>query len=80
MGITRPGDMSGGISTLAGIGVGQDKTAIHDDPARVVKMPGQRLGVDEGGKYHGYKIQDSGNHLKRREQRLIKPCNLYRDS
>jgi hypothetical protein len=66
MGITRPGNMSGSISTLAGSRIGQDKTTIHDDPARVVNMPGQRLGVDESGKNHGYKIQDSGILLKRR--------------
>ena len=73
MGITRPGDMSGGICALAGTGIGQDKTAIHDDPARVVNMPGQRRGVNEGGKNHGYKIQDSGAHMKRRAARLINP-------
>jgi hypothetical protein len=72
--------MSDGMSALAGVGIGQDKTAIHNDPARVVKMPGQRLGVGECGKNHGYKIQDSGMHLKRRETRLIQPRNLYRDS
>ena len=49
MGITRAGNMPGGIGAPPRLRVAQDEAAVHDHPARVVEMPGQGFGVDESG-------------------------------
>jgi hypothetical protein len=49
MGVARAGNMPGGIGAPPRFRIGQDETAVHDHPARVVEMPGQGFGIDESG-------------------------------
>src|ERR1044071_5940478 len=45
----RPGNVSGAIRSLAGVDVGELVPAIDDREARIVEMPGEDLGGDQGG-------------------------------
>ena len=55
--VARARDMTGIVGAPASLGISEHEAAIHDDPTRIGEMPRERVGVDEGGKIRGHKIQ-----------------------